>query len=374
MLKALSQHRHPHLVKLLATFEYQGAYYLLFPWAKANLRTYWKGTPLPQFSTDTVMWLLRQCKGIASGLLRIHGYQTTHDYTTEQSLARRGRSTSDISIDGRLYGRHGDIKPENILWTDEDIMDEERRPCEEGLLLLADFGLMRIHRELTKSLVNPESVTGSPTYEPPELKLHAKVSRAYDIWSLGCVYLEFLTWLIGGWDELDRFSPARSITGLDGTNDDTFFTLVDVEGSSHRTAVVRGSVQQWINDLDEKPECSDFIHEFLHLISTEMLIIDPQARIHCGHLNERLSDMLRRAKADPEYLTRRTPSDINSAPVSAFSGYRKRPSLPTSREEGFPLPRRAATARSSAAAARMQPQSPASIGWQYTSAPSSPKP
>ena len=97
MLKHFSDRRqHDHLIKLFATFEFRGAFYLLFPYAKSNLRDYWKQTPRPEFSIFTVKWVLRQCKGIASALQRIHGYQTTFDAL--ETLAAIQAASSDAGL------------------------------------------------------------------------------------------------------------------------------------------------------------------------------------------------------------------------------------------------------------------------------------
>jgi serine/threonine protein kinase len=306
MLKAFSRSRRPHLVRLLATYRHKGRYFLLFPWAKSNLRKYWEDTPRPDFSEATVLWSLRQCKAIASGLHMIHEYRSTQGSIKARSLQPPPASSGDPAVedDDRLYGRHGDIKPENILWSVEEVLDDSQ--CSnEGDLLIADFGLMDFRNRLTRSQVRPDRITGPPTYEPPELKLHMKISRAYDIWSLGCVYLEFITWLVGGWAELDRFAKAREVAGWNGISDE-FFTIIEFR--TQLRAIVREDVQAWMKDLHEKPRCSAFIHDFLNLVSEDMLVVNPKHRIHSGALNARLASMLAMAQADPRYLTRGRPT------------------------------------------------------------------
>jgi serine/threonine protein kinase len=209
-----------------------------------------------------------------------------------------------------LYGRHGDIKPENILWSDERIKDKEDHLNEEGLLLIADFGLMDFRTRVSRSKILAENIHGSPTYAPPESRLRKNISRAYDIWSLGCVYLEFLTWLVCGWEDLKRFSPVRGETGpvhgmarSNKINDDCFFTIVNDESGKPLDAAVRDTVKEWMKDLHEKPRCSMFINDFLNLISEKMLVIDPQERISCAQLNKELHEMMRKAEDRSDYLT-----------------------------------------------------------------------
>jgi serine/threonine protein kinase len=355
MLKAFSHHQQPHLVKLLATYLLKGRFYLMFPFAPCNLRGYWQRTPTAEFSYTTVKWMLAQCKGIASGLMAIHEYQSTlaqasgdGDVTPRQG-DHLGENLKGQSGDGKkhIYGRHGDIKPENILWSEEDIKDEDGDYNEQGLLLIADFGLMDFHGKQTRSAIDPETINGSPTYEPPERRLRVKISRAYDIWSLGCVYLEFVTWLVTGWDELAKFPDLRGKTSLNHPiNDDTFFTIIEDGQRSSPRAIVREMVTEWIKDLHEKPRCSDFIHDFLDLVSKEMLVVEASRRIHCGPLNDRLLKMLKKAKENSLYLIEPRPSPPRerseiarrmSETARQGKDYDSPPPSPT---EGSALPRR----------------------------------
>jgi serine/threonine protein kinase len=379
MLKAIRRHRHPHLVKLLATFQWRGEYYLLFPYAKANLREYWEQTPHPEFSSSMVLWTLNQCKGIASGLLRIHGYRDTLEYTlsAEQSPTRLTRGKTGI-IDGRLYGRHGDIKPENILWTDEHLIDEHRGVRREGCLLIADFGLMDFHSAITRSKVRP-NIAGTPAYEPPEPDLQSNISRAYDIWSLGRVYLEFITWLLGGKKELDRLSGVCGMNGINENDCDKFFTIVDDNLDGHRRrATVRESVKEWIEDLHKKPRCSDFIHEFLELIAGEMLVVDPHNRIHCGNLSERFSKMVLKAEENSNYLSEEEPRPPRTLverteqdSVAASGSDQEISSL--SSKVGDPLLKSSTTANGSVTEAPRRLQIVPSATFFSESPPSSPK-
>jgi serine/threonine protein kinase len=334
MLKDFSKHKHPHLVRLLATYHFKNAYYLLFPYAKYNLRKYWEATSLPKFDEATLSWSLHQCKAIASGLHLIHEQHKTQDIEV------------GLPDEDRTFGRHGDIKPENILWSIE--VDKRHEKCcfpEQGFLLIADFGLTAVHKRLTRSRVLAENIGGSQTYEPPEIRLKKQVSRGYDIWSLGCLYLEFITWIMLGQDGLGRFLEARSKTDDSVISEDSFYTIINyAPGISEPKAVVRESVREWIKDLHEHQRCSDFIHDFLDVVDNHMLVVSLSGRISCVGLNDRLREMVGRGKTSPAYLTQCKPKPQRSkAPKGPTVHWRLDSDNESSPGNGFQLPRRGMT-------------------------------
>ncbi|KAK4182071.1 hypothetical protein QBC35DRAFT_479407 [Podospora australis] len=90
------------------------------------------------------------------------------------------------------YGLHADIRPANLLW----FKDWDAQPG-TGLCIiqLADFGSTEFHdTEAWSNAVLPNSDTR--TYLAPEVALSQPITGAYDIWGLGCVFLEFLSWLV----------------------------------------------------------------------------------------------------------------------------------------------------------------------------------
>jgi serine/threonine protein kinase len=65
----------------------------------------------------------------------------------------------------RKYGRHGDIKSENILW----YPPSEQNP--RGHLVIADLGLTAFNSTRSRSNIPGESIPPSPDYRPPECDL-----------------------------------------------------------------------------------------------------------------------------------------------------------------------------------------------------------
>lgn len=298
MLKALSKLKHPHVLQLLTTYKFRGRYHMVFPYAKCNLRELWNNIPNVDHA-EWVAWSLRQILGIASGLMQIHCFRSSE--ATSSILPNWATEGDLMSLGGaeERYGRHGDVKPENILWFND--MDQN---SPQGLLVIADFGLACFHGRETRSKDSPGTIGGTPTYAPPEVGLRSKISRAYDIWSLGCMYLEFITWLLDGRQHLLEFGNARAERCADGVIDDTFYTLFHDNDPASPKATVRLGVQSWVKTLHDNPKCSGYIHDLLDLISKRMLLVEPDERISSKLLNEELSYMLERATADPIYLVK----------------------------------------------------------------------
>lgn len=189
---------HDRIVPLLAAFKYRSRYHFVLPWAQGgNLAELWMrfaANPehvkpnLEVASWYSTAWLLSECSGLAAGLATIHGFGTAID---------------DGSVIGRSASLHADIKPENILCFSQD---------SDGLgpytLKFADFGEAQEVHPFTKC-VEVDRVAHTKTYRPPEHDTEATLSLKYDIWCLGCVYLDFITWAVAGGSEVEKFATDR---------------------------------------------------------------------------------------------------------------------------------------------------------------------
>jgi serine/threonine protein kinase len=294
ILVALGAEPHPHLIQLLGTYRKLRSYHLIFPCADANLRVYWSNNPAPQFTRDRVLWSVKQMIGISDGLNRIHGFKVVYDLKVEPHLYTQvsGRKYK-LKAGEEKFGRHGDIKAENLLWFKD-----------ENVLKITDFGLGRFHGRYSRSRIDPRNVISPLTYEPPECTIGRLVSRRYDIWSMGCLFLEFITWLLAGNEKLDEFSEERGKFSPDSeVNDDNFFTAF----GDDREPEVRNSVVQWVKDLHAHEKCSGLIHDLLDLVMGHMLRVDPDERIEAADLKERMKEMVSKAEANDEYLIRPYP-------------------------------------------------------------------
>jgi serine/threonine protein kinase len=144
-------------------------------------------------------------------------------------------------------------------------------------------------------------VLTSPTYEPPECKLHRPVSRAYDLWSLGCVYLEFITWLLKGSKEIETFADFRGRQSSIGINDDRFFTIT-TDHINGNAAVVRQELGLWAEQLHQHAKCSELIHDLIDLTMEQLLIVEFNNRVTAGGLFWDMKKLLDRSEADKEYM------------------------------------------------------------------------
>lgn len=70
-----------------------------------------------------------------------------------------------------------------------------------------------------------------------------KIGRSYDIWTMGCLYLEFIAWLLGGWELVREFTIVRTtqvVTQSLDSWDSSFFELVE----SEKTAEIKKEVKE----------------------------------------------------------------------------------------------------------------------------------
>jgi len=262
MLKKFSNPPHEHLVSLLATYEQFKSFFLIFHWADADLQRYWRDVnPTPSIDWQTVIWMARQCKGIAEGIVAIHQYRTS-------------RSKLEVQPQNEVFGHHGDIKPENVLWFPDADHEQTRR----GTLKLSDFGLAEFSMHQTRSMHPKSSFATSPPYRAPEVDLEGTgaIGRSYDIWTLGCLYLEFITWLIGGWDLVGVFAFRRlTFDPMHGHETGTFFRLVKIKNPEGK----------WIKGAEIKPVVTKVSKE--SPVSLSPPLCSPRVLVHKRALRSR---------------------------------------------------------------------------------------
>jgi serine/threonine protein kinase len=241
-LSVFNKSPHDHLIQLLATFHSKQNHYLLFPYAQGDLSRFWRLNPVVTPTVKTQLWLAEQCLGIASALSKIHN--VVEGGLDGQPLAVNEQNQT------RFCGVHMDIKPQNILLFQSH--QYEPNTMEEATVgarwVLADFGLSQIESS-AGALKAPLSRAGyTRTYRAPECDIsNDQVSPAYDIWSLGCVFLEIATWIVTGSAGLRNFVDARAEDGDETACYSFFETRID-----NITRTVVSSVKPSVCDVSQE--------------------------------------------------------------------------------------------------------------------------
>jgi len=206
----------PHLIKLLCSIEHGPKKYLIMPYAHGNLQKLWAEQPDdPQAARDanTGRWLASQILGLAKGLKDIH------NCILDQARWPPSMRPSEAN---RKYGVHGDIKPANILWFRDHMLDEPTTGL--GLLQITDFGFSDFKDSAVSEAAPAKGLT--PQYRPPEYEENdRKISAKSDIWAFACVLIEFLTWYLKGLPGLEKFEAARETLTYYGIKDKAYFEL-----------------------------------------------------------------------------------------------------------------------------------------------------
>lgn len=149
---------------------------------------------------EMIRWLSKQIVGMAEAIHAIH-------------------IPKYYGLPETRYGRHGDIKPENVLWYHS--VDDEK-----GILVIADLGLTTFNSTKSRSNQPGKDIPTSPDYRGPECDVEGgKISRSYDIWTFGCLLLEMCCWALGGQELRQEFKEFRTTPYINGAWSPIFFEI-----------------------------------------------------------------------------------------------------------------------------------------------------
>lgn len=284
---------HRHIVSLLATYSHRKKYHFIFDRAQSDLGRFWADYEKPpRLSRGDMVWIADQCFGITEGLSKIHRHiiiKKWEDNSTADRADKRirkggvtfvestGRAphslitieneeivpvsiepyralSSDDEMSDHMetkYGRHGDINPQNILWfrDDPEELGETLEVLGEtlgtlrGTLKIADFGAAEMNSLRSRS--GRRDVANTMTYRLPECDLaNRTIRQSFDIWCLGCVFLEFVTWTLGGAGLFRSFARKRLSRdrAYGNKKTDTYFELVYDKSTGMMEANIKHSV------------------------------------------------------------------------------------------------------------------------------------
>ncbi|KAF2496438.1 HET-domain-containing protein [Lophium mytilinum] len=238
-----------------------------------------KETPRQFLERRIIKEVIVQLRGIADALDRLHNFRGAKahqgDTPSTQVPSIQVVDPDEMAQDEDGYFestepiesiRHGDLKPENIL----------RFPSSTstiGELRIADMGLAKRHNVETELRTRLSSTRyGTMLYEAPEVvTLDQARSRLYDIWSMGCITLEFIIWMLYGNDELKNFH--KHLQG-DKYQTSQFFEIRNIDGRKH--AAVHSVVRYWIDYIrNTDPECSQnsAMNDLLSIVQENLLVV-----------------------------------------------------------------------------------------------------
>lgn len=192
--------------------------------------------------------------------------------------------------------RHGDLKPENILYFQEG---------KKGRLVVADVGVSRVHIQATHMRHDPTATRATtPAYEAPEVLINQTSPRArrYDIWSMGCIFLEFVIWLLYDHEAIKEFEKARH--DIDA-NCSPFYKRTD-----HDAAKIHPKVSDVIETLRQDPQYKDgtALKPLVDLIAEHLLLIDVDRRDTAEAVHDKLKNIVSDGVKDPSYLFKQADS------------------------------------------------------------------
>lgn len=227
-LRRFNGKAHPQLVTLLATYQQGDSHYFVFPYAEDDLLGLWERDLAPRCdSVPNVQWTASQLQGLMGALAMIH---------------------EPVHLAEDKFGRHGDIKPENILCY-------RMRNGVNWLLVLTDLGLSAYNSKRSRSNIPGDKISAAPGYRPPECDVKdGLVSRLFDVWTMGCLFLDAITYALGGQALRDKFERKRMTPSITGGRLDSFYdTYLHSDGKPTQSV---------------KPEVTNvsyFIHQTDHL-------------------------------------------------------------------------------------------------------------
>ncbi|KAF4983472.1 hypothetical protein FZEAL_1201 [Fusarium zealandicum] len=262
---------------------------MIYHWADASLVDYWSiFKPRPVMDMPMKLWIIKQCQGIADGLRAVHHHMGS-------SFRREHDIHSSSNHPASEY--HGHIKPSSIFWFSKpsDINDM-------GTLKIFNFEPTQLETMESNSngFATSNPMTLGPSYSPP---------LSTDAWTLNI-------------------------------KTDSYFEMVKVEGNEQMDVRIKLSVTQFIAKLHDLCEERSYLHDFLDLIQTSMLIVEKpeqgRLRLSSSEVSAKLAEIEER---DPIQSTKASsPRDQQVSAMDTSPDVPEPQNLDLSEAYGKPCP------------------------------------
>lgn len=216
-----------------------------------TLRDFWKNnSPLFELDPGYLQWVFTQLCGLASAITTLH-YLGSGDHSF----------------------RHGDIKPDNVLCFEERGSEGLLQGNRCHLVIGNTDAWLTNLPYVSIELRVQATTTGASTtmYEAPEafFTTQAPRSRRFDIWSISCVYMEMIIWLLYGNEELERFAHELG-------NTPRFYSFDNSGRTSTGTPRIHPTVQMWAEWIMNDPRCAGqtAVRLLVQLIMDRFLVVE----------------------------------------------------------------------------------------------------
>ncbi|KAF3048072.1 hypothetical protein E8E12_009880 [Didymella heteroderae] len=323
---------HEHLVQGIVAYRRisnnpeTSTYHVVLEWADGgNLCGFWGSQTEAQLSDDLaknrwrIKTMLQQLLGLTKCLEHMHTKTTqvggfgTQNSDADTQLSSQlspapGQTQPSIAIDqpeestGLEYWRHGDIKPDNVLRFIEGDGDAWL-----GTLKLADLGRAQQHLKRTALRHTTEREQYRTVYyEPPDLyKGHGRISRLFDVWSMGCVIFEAVVWMLYGSEAIKVFQDNPEID-TDKFNGTPYWIR-----NGGQYMVIERAVLWMDHMLKTTPRWSKALEALVRLVKQKLLVVELPAdseqptetsRTNASTMRREIELILQKAASNDEYL------------------------------------------------------------------------
>lgn len=243
MLTSINKLDHHHIVKFITAFKRKAAnslsFHLVYEFAnEGNLQQTWEALKHDTISFEQSQWAITQICGLASALNVAH-----HPLWSTNT-----------------YYYHTDLKPESIL-------------CFDRVLKIGKLESMKRNDEVLQLDSSGKSdKLGSKRYEAPEVFRglhepdsfsvgHQLETRLCNIWSMGCIILEFLIWLCYDTQGLEVFQKETAV------NEGCFYIPFK------QSTIVNPVIIKWMDDMEQSLVVQQTVLKHLLLLVKNQLLV-----------------------------------------------------------------------------------------------------
>jgi serine/threonine protein kinase len=295
-LRALARVPHPNITLHLASWAQDGRFYILFPCAESNLQSHLLQEPAPELKKEFVLFLLTQLRDLAAAVEHIHNLNLGNSVQKPTNVAHNLGSNLRIGTARkyRHWGFHYDLKLDNIL-----IFQHDKKAS--PIWRISDFGTAQISEIVLSGSQQPtdtnrvdDSTRDDPEYGGPDFAYQQWSSRPYNIWSLGCIYLQVLLWTFGyGGQHLRDFQVQRLKTSESQSNQSTAFWYRDRRSKLKLKPAVVIKLQDLQSCCQNRGVFDDLV-----TLTANMLTIVPKERPEASGVRSAINALLIQAEND----------------------------------------------------------------------------